>query len=645
MSRQSNSASATNRQHYTVIAIVLGAVLFMAVNVFSNSAFRAMQVDLTEGKLYTLSEGTRSVLAKVEEPITARLYFSRFMGEQSSTHARYYERVRELLERYQNLTQGRLRLQLFNPEPFSDDEDSAVAYGLTGVPVNETGDLGYFGLAASNSTDDFEIIPFFSPEREAFLEYDLTKLVNALATPKKPVVGVLSTLPINGGFLPGAGNRPRWTVVDQINEFFEVQPVPPDTPVIDKDVDILMLVHPKGLSAQTKYAIDQFVMRGGKALVFVDPVAEVDGPGSRYGKPGTSELDELMKSWGVQLRKDRVAGDLDTARRVNVRAGEQVAIADYVGWLSLRPGNFDREDPAMGDLKLINVGTAGILDAVKDATTKVTPLIRTGMRSMAIDSKEFQRQPDVIGLFRNFKPGPEPLTLAARITGPAQSAFPDGAPKDPKADSNAPNPADKVNEGGKHLAKSVKDIQVVVVADVDMLHDQLWVEVQDMLGKRLLVPFANNGDFVIGELESLAGGATLGALRGRTISSRPFELVREIRQDAERRFRTKEEELQKKLEAVRADLNNLIRRENVQSGELILKAADRERMEKARNEMVKIRKELRGVQHELRKDIESLDSWLKFFNIAAIPLVLALGTLIFVVVRRLRRRGGVVQTG
>lgn len=357
MSRQPNAANAPNRQHYSVIAVVLGAVLFMAINVFSNNAFRAMQVDLTEGKLYTLSEGTRNVLAKVEEPITARLYFSRFMGEQSPTHARYYERVRELLERYENLTQGRLRLQLFNPEPFSDDEDSAVAYGLTGVPVNETGDLGYFGLAASNSTDDFEIIPFFSPEREAFLEYDLTKLVNTLATPKKLVVGVLSTLPINGGFLPGAGNRPRWTVVDQINEFFEVQPVPPDTPVIDKDVDILMLVHPKGLSAQTKYAIDQFVMRGGKALVFVDPVAEVDGPGARYGKPGTSELDDLMKAWGVQLRKDRVAGDLDTARRVNVRAGEQVAIADYVGWLSLRPGNFDREDPAMGDLKLINVGT------------------------------------------------------------------------------------------------------------------------------------------------------------------------------------------------------------------------------------------------------------------------------------------------
>ncbi len=630
-----------SRQKLTVVAVVLGGVLFLAVNVFSNNAFRALQADLTEGSLYTLSEGTLKVLAKVDEPITARLYFSHFLGEQSPTHARYYERVRELLERYQNLTQGRLRLQLFNPEPFSDDEDSAVAYGLTGVPVNETGDLGYFGLAGSNSTDDFEVISFFSPEREAFLEYDLTKLVNALATPKKTVVGVLSTLPINGGFLPGAGNRPRWSVIDQINEFFEVQPVPPDAPVIDKDVDILMLVHPKGLKPATKYAIDQFVMRGGKAIVFVDPVAEVDGPGAAYGKAGKSEFDEELKAWGVSLRKDRVAGDLDTARRVNVRAGSQVAIADYVGWLSLKPGNFDRQDPAMGNLKVINVGTIGILDAVKGATTKMTPLIRTGMRSMAIDAKEFERQPDVLGLFRNFKAGTEPLTLAARVTGPAASAFPDGPPKG----ATPAKPDDATKDKPKHLVKSAQDIQVVVVADVDMLHDQLWVEAQDMLGKRLLVPFANNADFVIGVLENLAGGASLGELRGRTISSRPFELVREIRQAAERRFRAKEEELQKQLESVRGDLNKLIRRENIQAGELILKADDRARMEAARTQMIAIRKELRGVQHELRKDIDRLDSWLKFFNIAAIPLLLAFGTLVFTLVRRLRRRGGVVETG
>ncbi|MBT6093675.1 MAG: GldG family protein [Rhodospirillaceae bacterium] len=625
--------SAAHRHKLTAIAVALGALLFLAINVFSNNSFRALQVDLTEGSLYTLSDGTRKVLEKVDEPITARLYFSGILGEQSPPHARYYERVRELLEQYSNLTEGRFRLQVFNPEPFSDDEDSAVSYGLTGIPLNESGDLGYFGLAASNSTDDNETVAFFTPEREAFLEYDLTKLVLALASPKKTVVGVLSTLPINGGFLPGAGQRPRWSVIEQINEFFEVQPVAPDVPVIDDDVSILMVVHPKALPKKTQYAIDQFVMRGGKVLAFVDPAAEVDKPPRGQQPPGRSDLADILKTWGLELRQGRVAGDLDTARRVNVRVGAQVAIADYVGWLTLRTGNFDRDDAAMADLQMINMGTAGILDVVKDAGTQMTPLIRTGMRSMAIDAARFAGQPDVIGMFRNFKAGSEPLTLAARVTGPVKTAFPDGPPDD-KDGKLKP----------KHLAQSKSDLQAIVIADVDMLHDQLWADVQDLLGKRMVVPFANNTDFIINALENLSGGASLNELRGRTISSRPFHLVREIRQAAERRFRAKEEELQKELDTVRGELNKLIRRENIQSGELILKPEDRAKIDNARTQMVAIRKELRGVQHELRKDIDTLDSWLKFFNIAAIPLLLGLGTLLFVLVRRLRRSGGVVET-
>ena len=637
------------RSRLTVLGVALGAILFLALNVFSNNTFRAIQIDLTEGSLFTLSEGTRAVLKKVEEPITARLYFSSILGEQSPPHARYYERVRELLEQYANLTNGRFRLQLFNPEPFSDDEDSAVAYGLAGIPINEVGDLGYFGLAASNSTDDNEVVPFFTPEREAFLEYDLTKLVLGLATPKKKTVGVLSSLPINGGFLPGAGNRPRWSVIEQINEFFEVQPISRDEPTISEDIGVLMVVHPKKLSPETKYAIDQFVLRGGKALVFVDPAAEADMPPMTY-VPGKSEFGNLLKAWGLELREGKVAGDIDIARRVNVRVGGQVAIADYVGWLSLRPGNFDRNDGVMADLKVLNMGTAGILDTIKGATTTMQPLIRTGMRSMAIDVEKFSGQPDVIGLFRSFKPGGEQLTLAARVTGKSKTAFPDGPPKfsekkKQKAALKAKMKGKKEKEPKEHLAVAADDIQVIVVADVDMLHDRLWVNAQDLMGKRLLMPFANNADFVISAIENLLGGASLNELRGRTISSRPFHLVRQIRQAAEQRFRSKEQELQKELETVRGELNKMIRRENVQAGELILKPEDREKMGKARERMAAIRKELRSVQHELRKDIDQLDSWLKFLNIAAIPLVLALGTLVFATVRRFRRRGGLVETG
>jgi len=645
-----NASNAAGRGKLTIVRVVLAIVLFFAVNIFSNNSFRAIQVDLTEGGLFTLSDGTREVLKQVDEPITARLYFSPILGEQSPAHARYFERVRELLERYAILTDGSLRLQLFNPEPFSDDEDSAVAHGLSGVPINEVGDLGYFGLAATNSTDDKEVVPFFTPEREAFLEYDLTKLVLSLATPKKKTVGVLSSLPINGGFLPGAGNRPRWSVIEQINEFFSIQPIALDEPEIPDEVGVLMVVHPKRLKPETKYAIDQFVLRGGKALVFVDPAAEVDMPPTTY-VPGKSEFEDILKAWGVKLREGMVASDLDAARRVNVRSGAQMAIADYVAWLSLRPGNFDRKDAAMADLKILNMGTAGILDPVKEAGTTMMPLIRTGMRSMPIDASKFGGQVDVIGMFRAFKPAGEQLTLAARISGKPKTAFPGGPPKVDE-EKKKRGALKKKLKGEKevsqhaHLAEAKEDIQVIVVADVDMLHDNLWVDARDMMGKRLLVPFANNADFIISAIENLLGGASLNELRGRTISNRPFHLVREIRQAAERRFRSKEEELKKELETVRGEINKMIRRENIQTGgELILKPEDRAKIGKARERMVAIRKELRGVQHELRKDIDRLDSWLKFFNIAAIPLVLTLGTLLFTLTRRLRRRGGVVETG
>ncbi|MEK9726217.1 MAG: GldG family protein, partial [Rhodospirillaceae bacterium] len=342
--------SMTSRGNLTVIALILSAILFLSVNIIANNALQAVQLDLTEGKLYTLSPETENVLRNIDEPIVVRLYFSRVLGEQSPQHATYFERVRELLEQYVNLSGGKLKLQTFNPEPFSDAEDSAVAFGLSGVPINNEGELGYFGIAASNSTDDNDVVAFMSPEREAFLEYDLTKMVFGLANPTKNTVGIMSTLLVQGGFVPGAGQRPRWSVVDQINEFFAVQPVPVDITEIYDNINVLMIVHPKRLPERTLYAIDQFVIKGGRVMVFVDPNAEVDGPGGGMQANGQSDLDKLFRKWGVHLRADKVAGDLGTARRVNVRVGNRVAVADYVAWLALRPGNFARDNAMMGDL-------------------------------------------------------------------------------------------------------------------------------------------------------------------------------------------------------------------------------------------------------------------------------------------------------
>lgn len=627
-----------DRGRLAVGGVALAVVLLFAVNIFSNASFQSAKLDLTQGKLFTLSQGTRNVLKGIDEPVTLKLYYSKLLGERSPQHANLFERVRELLSRYADLSGGRIRLELQHPEPFSDAEDRAVAGGLQGVPINSAGDLGYFGLTGNNTTDDQVVIPFFTPEREAFLEYDLTKMVFTLANPARQVVGVMSPLPLDGGnpMRPPFQQSPRWAVLDQVNEFFQVLPVPVSYTEIPDNVDILMLVHPHGLSDATLYAIDQFVLRGGRVLAFVDANAEVDvmsvGP---TGPSPRSDLDKLLNAWGVKLVENKIAGDLDAARRVNVRVAGKTAVADYVAWLTLSGKNFDTGDVVIGDIGRINVASAGILEKTGAEGIEVTPLIRTGGRSMAIDAAKVAGQPDVVGMFRDFKPGGAPLMLAARIKGTVTSAFPDGPPP-PKPDGAADTPA-AAPPKAPHLKQSEKPANLIVVADVDMLHDRFWTDIRELMGQRLLVPFANNADLVVNALDNLSGSDAMIGLRGRAQSTRPFHLVQEIRQAAEQQYRSKEQSLQAKLDDVRQKLEALERRRGAE-GDVVLSAEDRAAIDKFRGEMIATRKQLRDVQRALREDIDRMDAWLKFLNIAAIPLLLGLGTIVVTVIGRLRRK-------
>lgn len=613
--------------------LALAVVLLLAFNIFANATFQSLRLDLTEGKLFTLSQGTLNVLKAIDEPIKVRLYYTKLLGERSPHHATYFERVRELLEQYADVSGGKLRLELLSPEPFTDAEDSAVAAGLQGAPLNNAGDLGYFGLAATNSTDDRAVIPFFTPERETFLEYDLTKVVYTLANPDRKVVGMMSRLPIEGGASrPPYTPSPRWAVMDQINEFFEIQSLPNELREIPQSVDILMLVHPKGLDDNTLYAIDQFVLGGGRALVFVDASADVE-PTTRQqlGSPRNSEFNRILKTWGLELTAGKFAGDLEAARRVNITVDGKMTVADYVAWLSLTPRNLDTGDVVTGNIRLLNLATAGILAKTDAPGTTVSPLAFTGLKSMEIGAEKILLQPDVVGMFRDFKPGGQSLMLAARVKGDVKTAFPDGPPKT----------AAKTGTPAKHLSRSVKPVNLIVIADVDMLHDRYWVDVRNIGGQRLLIPFANNADFVVNALDNLSGSEALIGLRGRADSRRPFHMVQAIRRDAERQYRTKEKALVTKLEDVRSNLQKLERRTDA-GRDLVLSPEDRAAIDGFRNEMIVVRKELRGVQRALRKDIDQLDAWLKFLNIAAIPLLLGIGTIILTVVSRVRRKGRAV---
>ncbi len=347
----------------------------------------------------------------------------------------------------------------------------------------------------------------------------------------------------------------------------------------------------------------------------------------------------MLNAWGVSLVPDKVAGDLDAARRIRVRSPEgRVAIADYVGWLALTPRNFDLSDVVTSDIKTLNMGTAGILEPLQRPGVKVTPLVTTGLRSMAIDVRKFEGQPDVVGLFRNFQPDNRKLILAARSTGLAKTAFPEGPPKikvtAPSGDA-ASKPKASSSDDAPQIMQAKKPIDVITVADVDMLYDEFWADVQDKEGQQTLVPNANNVDFVVNALDNLTGSDALAELRGRTATTRPFYLIQRIRQDAERKFRQKEKELQERLAQSRSQMESMLDRDARNSG-ATLSTAQRTQLNEFRKKMLTVRKELRDVQRSLRIDLERLDVWLKFFNIAAIPLLLVFGVFVVTVYRRMR---------
>jgi ABC-type uncharacterized transport system involved in gliding motility auxiliary subunit len=633
----SRLSSLTKNQRATV-GLGLALMLLLAINVFSNVVFRPFQLDLTEGKLFTVSQGTKNIIEAIDEPVTLRLFFTKIMGEGNPAHAQHFVRVKELLERYASLSDGRIRIELLDAAPFSPAEDRAVAFGLTGIPYNEVGDLGYFGLVGTNSTDDVELVRYFSVDRENFVEYDLSKLLYQLTNPKKKVIGLISSLPIGGAGAVPNQEGPRWPIIENIREFFEIRPLPSYIDRIPDDIDVLWIVHPRSFDNFALYAIDQFVLNGGRALVFVDPLFESSNRIGPSASAARSQMDRLLNAWGISLTPDKVAGDLDAARRVRVQHEGRIAVADYVAWLNLQRANLDLQDAVTGDVKTLNMGTAGVLEPLPQAGIAVAPLVTTGVRSMAIDVRNFHSQPDVVGLFRNFQPGGRKLILAARSTGIAKTAFPEGPPRIrvvlPAGDgaSDQPRTAQAQSE---QLMQAKVPINVVTVADVDMLHDEFWADIQEQQGQQAFVPNASNVDFVVNALDNLTGSDALAALRGRANATRPFHMIQRIRQEAEQQFRQKERELQERLAQSRAKMESILERD-ARDNRATLGAEKRAQLDAFRKEMLTVRKELREVQHALRIDLDRLDNWLKFLNIAASPLLLIAGVFAVSVYRRLR---------
>jgi ABC-type uncharacterized transport system involved in gliding motility auxiliary subunit len=633
-----------SRRRMAWTGLGLGAIILLSVNLISALAFKNVKSDLTEDRLFTISDGTREILRGIDEPITARLYFSRRLAELAPEQSRYFQRVKALFEQYRDLSGGKLQLAVLDPEPFSDAEDRAVAAGLRGVRLNTEGEVGYFGLVATNSTDATEVVPFFTPDRETFLEYDVTKLIYNLANPKKRVVGLMSGLPLDGGETETPmGKRPQkpWMIMSQIRELFEVRDVAQTVSAIPSGIDVLMVVQPTGLTEEAAFAIDQYALKGGKVLVFIDPVTETNqlamlkAPGE-----GRRRLAKVLENWGVKFDSTKVAADIRHARRVQF-GREQDSVTEFVAWLGLDQRNINKDDVLAAGIEVLNVASSGFLDKADGATTNVQPFLKTSADAAIIGAEKMGMGADPLGLLRAYTPGGKELTLAARLSGEAKTAFPNGKPAaEPEKKEGDSADAAKTAEtktDTKPDADLVKSgtVNAIVVADADMLADQFWVSRQEMFGQDAVMPTAHNAALVLGALENLSGSNALIALRGRGVNERPFTWVEELRRNAERQFREKEQALEARLKSAQDELAKL---QTSGASGIVMSQKERDAMEQFRTVMLETRRELREVKRALRSDIDRLDGWLKFANIALVPLMIAFGGLGYTVLRGAGRR-------
>lgn len=652
------ASGAATRGAIGIGALVIAAVLFFAVNILADRGLTSARLDLTEDKLFTLSEGTRKTLEQIQEPVTLRFYFSDRLGEELPDFGLYAQRVRDMLREFGSIAGDRLQVEMLSPEPFSDAEDRAVAFGLQGVPVDQSGEQVFFGIAGTNSTDDVATISWLRPERERFLEHDLTKMVHTLANPEKPTLGILSGLPIQGGMQMTPQGRPSrtqpWAIAGQLDELFETVDIEADVDRIDAEIDVLMVVHPQDLSQQTLYAIDQFVLRGGHAIVYVDPHSEIQqamagGNPMMQQQPTSSDLAPLFETWGVTYDPDMVAGDRRAARRVSTGGSGSMQAVDYVAWLALEPQNFNQDDLVTSELGKINMATSGFFKPAEGASTELSPLISTAdLSSAAIEADTVRMFPQPEEILADFKPGDGALVLAARLRGTALSAFPDGPPPNPETEGEQAEGGSE-NAGGEteeteplppHIAESEQPLNVILVGDTDMLSDRQWAQTQSFFGQQITMPVADNGSFAINAVDNLTGSDALISLRSRGTVQRPFALIEEMRNQSEQQYRATERSLMEKLRETEKKLAELQTGEGGTgtSGNAILTAEQKEAIETFRAEVLDIREQLRDVQHALRSDINQLESRIRFANIWAMPIVVVLIAIVLGLVRLQRRR-------
>lgn len=651
----------------------LAGIFFgVIVSVMLITMLPGLRIDLTEDRLYTLSEGTRNVVSNLETPIELRFFYSESATEDQPQIRAYGRRVQELLEEITFASEGNLTLNVIDPEPFSEEEDLATQFGIRAVPVSQGGESIYFGLVASQVVDEadynplappaVEALPLIRPDQEQFLEYEFIKLISSVNSPERTVIGLITELDIDGGFNPATGQATSpWFVMEMIRQLYDVRRVDINAGSIDEDVDILMIVHPQELSDQMLYAVDQHVMKDGQAIVFLDPNADslvTRSPQGALIPAGMgSDLEVLLSAWGVEYQDDKVLADNELALRVRMSQNERPM--PHLGMVGVPRANLDQEDIITSRLETVNFASAGALSQSDGATTTFEPLIRSSSDAMLMDAALVENMTDPSILFDEFQSQGTSYVLAARVSGEVTSAFPGGRPEvpddtasDDQDDADAAqgspdtassdNPAISESDAAEtpadtHLAQTQSPANIVLFADTDFLTDRLWVQVAQFLGQRIPQPFANNGDLLINSLDNLSGGADLVSIRSRGTYSRPFTRVIALQREADDRLRTEEADLLNRLSETEAALAELNQDEDGNPLGQLTPEIQAE-IDRFNGETLDTRRRLRDVQFQLTEDIDQLGANLKAINTGLVPVLLTIFALLAHYTRLRRRR-------
>lgn len=606
---------------YPALSIILLLVCLIGINALGS--FLPLRIDVTDEKLYTISEGTKKILRDFEEPVTIKFYFSKDRAELPQNFKAYAQRVEEVLREYEYLADGNVKLEVFDPEIDSEEEEWAQKYGLASFAL-PNGENFYMGMVAL-LLDQEIAIPYFDPRREKFLEYDISQALMGLNQLQPPEIGVLSSLNLLGSSTQRrASTADEWALYSELKKSFDLRILPPEIEEISDDITVLLLIHPKNLNERAQYAVDQYVMRGGHLIVLLDPNSnhEARTQSAQMGRMPDikSDLPRLLKNWGVEFDPAKLVGDPRYATSINAGGGN---IIRYPMWMSLPPAAMDADHPITSQLENLLFVDSGFLSKAEESTVEFTPLLQTSSQSGVLETMMIQFTPPT-QIAQNLKTDQVPRVLAAFLRDKFKTAFPEGQPLPSNTEERTP-----VETGESpplvhaHLPEAMKSGTILVIADVDFASDTFSVQKMNFMGQIVVNLLNDNLNFIINAVEFFTGDDELMSIRSRGRFARPFTKVMELENQAQMRFQEEEIGLQQTLRAVQEKLAELEEHKDPNQKRL-LTAEQQDEIKRFRTEEIETRKRLREVRKILRQDIESLGNWLLGLNMLLVPAIVAL---------------------